>query len=139
MPSATSEIPSPAFRHRLRFTALPSPTDLSEYERLVPGTAERILKLAERSAENRDQLERELVRVRERVERTRLILFCLALFAVVFNILFVGVLAANHRLSLTTVWLPTVVASVSGFLSGYFGSMFRGRVSPRAVDAGTKP
>ncbi len=40
---------------------LPDPATLANYERLVPGTAERILRWAEQEAEHRRALEREAV------------------------------------------------------------------------------
>ena len=37
---------------------IPSPDDLSQYERILPGTAERILAMAERQSASRQELER---------------------------------------------------------------------------------
>jgi len=61
------------FRHRPRFTILPSPSELSEYERLVPGTADRLVKLAEQSAQRRAAIETEYLRVTASTERLRIL------------------------------------------------------------------
>ena len=40
---------------------LPRPSDLQEYDKVVPGSAERILKMAEQQASHRQQLEKTVV------------------------------------------------------------------------------
>ncbi len=57
-------------RHRSRFTALPSPAELSEYERLVPGTAAQLVELLSLELEGKRQRQQQMLAMEEDRRRT---------------------------------------------------------------------
>ena len=123
----TAASPQPV-RHRPRFKVLPSPEVLSEYERLVPGTADRILKLAERSAEQRAARHDEYARLTNRTRRLRVALFVLTVCSALTEAVCVFVVAISHPrpgtgLLAAVATLP--VWAALGYCSGYLGSKAR--------------
>lgn len=65
---------------------LPKPSDLHEYDVIVPGAAERIIKMAEDQAKHRQELERDVIRSDIRDGRTGLYLgFIIGLVAIIMG------------------------------------------------------
>lgn len=98
-------------RISLRRGPVPSPDDLQEYDRVLPGAADRLISMAERQAEHRQYVERRMVDAgTHNTARGQVLGFILALIVVVLG--FVLLMAGKETAGLVALILP--LATLAG-------------------------
>ena len=108
---------------------LPPPSYIREYEEVLPGSADRILQMAERESVHRQSLERQSLEIQsaavnEDLSRSRLGLFLGAFVALAFIGAAVALASMGYAWQGTSLGLVNIVAIVTAFI---YGAQRRGR------------
>jgi uncharacterized membrane protein len=95
---------------------IPHPTTLEEYEKIVPGAAERIIAMAESDMEHQQEMDREALRIAEsQVKRGQVSAFWLTIIA--FGVC-IFALMTGSEIAASVIAGTTIVALVTAFVVG---------------------
>ena len=87
-PSQSKKVVRQAVRTQLFKGPIPPPQVLQQYEHIVPGAAERILKMAETQSKHRQTMERNIVNANISNEKKGLVFgFSIGLFAIIVGLI----------------------------------------------------
>jgi uncharacterized membrane protein len=95
---------------------IPHPTILEEYEKIVPGAAERIIAMAESDMKHQQEMDREELRIAEsQVKRGQISAFWLTIIALAVCIF---ALLMGSEMAASVIAGTTIVALVTAFVIG---------------------
>ena len=118
---------------------LPHPEHLSEYERIAPGTAERIIRMAEDQAAHRRTLESKVVDSNVRLEaRGQILAFAIAMTALIGGI---GLMAFDKSVSgaATSITAIATLAGIFVWSKRQKRKDLKEKTHPTAIDTRSAP